>query len=229
METELTKKIKRGLAHFRLDMPTAMRTPRYAEEVWTPTGIVDFIRFEDCKTNCKTKCKLIHYSEFDPVIIAAISQKFTRGECKIPGETCPNAACKNCVFRQDEYDVGMRITCFEVKITVEDFHSKHGHNFHGHHNYYVVPKDLTTKIQDEVPEGIGIIAYYEKSDSYRIVRECIPREVPVELQVKLLYDAMKKWVDKLHYEYWHSEELVYKTEYHSHTLGKPTQGETSLW
>ena len=47
METELTKKMKKGLASFKLEMPTNMRTPRFAEEVWTPTGIVDFIRFED--------------------------------------------------------------------------------------------------------------------------------------------------------------------------------------
>jgi hypothetical protein len=64
METQLTRKIKRGLTHFRLDMPTQMRTPRYAEEVWTPTGIVDFIRFEDCKTKYKTKCTLVDHSKF---------------------------------------------------------------------------------------------------------------------------------------------------------------------
>ena len=49
METNLTKKMKRGLSGFKLEMPTNMRTARFAEEVWTPTGIVDFIRFEDYK------------------------------------------------------------------------------------------------------------------------------------------------------------------------------------
>lgn len=203
METPLTRKIKRGLSHFKLDMPTQMRTPRYAEEVWTPTGIVDFIRFEDCKTNCKTKCKLIHYSEFDPAVIKAVAPKFTLGECKISGGVCPSENCCNCVFRHDEYDVGRRITCFEVKITLEDFHSNHGHNFHGHYNYYVVPKELVIKIRNEVPDDIGVIAYYEASNSYRIVKECVPREISSSLEADLLYNAMKKWVDKFHYEYWH--------------------------
>lgn len=43
METELTKKMKRGLVGFKPEMPTNMRTIRFAKEVWTPTGIVDFI------------------------------------------------------------------------------------------------------------------------------------------------------------------------------------------
>ena len=35
--------MKCGLVGFKPEMPTNMRTIRFAEEVWTPTGIVDFI------------------------------------------------------------------------------------------------------------------------------------------------------------------------------------------
>lgn len=227
METPLTRKIKRGLTHFRLDMPTGMRTPRYAEEVWTPTGIVDFIRFEDCKTNCKTKCKLIHYAEFDPAVEAAIAPRYQRGACKLPWLSFPNDACRNCVFRHDTYDVGRRVTCFEVKISFEDFKSEHGHNFHGHRNYYVVPKELVDKIRELVPEEIGIIAYYESSGSYRVIKECTEREVPAALEAELLYNALKKWVDKLHFEYW-NEQLVHENSGSSHNSSTPTQGE-NLW
>ena len=59
METNLTKKMKRGLSGFKLEMPTNMRTARFAEEVWTPTGIVDFIRFEDYKEKDYSFCSLI--------------------------------------------------------------------------------------------------------------------------------------------------------------------------
>lgn len=31
--------------------------------------------------------------------------------------------------------------CYEVKSSVEDFHSKNGHNFLGDFNYYVMPED----------------------------------------------------------------------------------------
>ena len=32
--------------------------------------------------------------------------------------------------------------CFEVKSSVEDFHSKNGHNFLGDYNYYVMPEEV---------------------------------------------------------------------------------------
>ena len=32
--------------------------------------------------------------------------------------------------------------CYEVKSSVEDFHSKNGHNFLGDYNYYVMPEEV---------------------------------------------------------------------------------------
>lgn len=225
METELTRKIKRGLTHFRLDMPTSMRTPRYAEEVTTPTGVVDFVRFEDVKTNCKTKCKLMHYDEFDPAVAASISPRFSLGECKLAGYCFPNAHCAKCVFRHDEYDIGRRMTCFEVKISKEDFHSEHGHNFHGHRNYYVMPAPLAKELKHEIPVHIGMIAYYEESDSYRVIKECQEIAVTPEAEAHIMYNAFRKWVDKFHYEYWNP---VYKTSWCGHHLDEKSEGET-LW
>lgn len=225
MESELTRKIKRGLVRFRLDMPTSMRTVRFAEEVWTPTGVVDFIRFEDCKTNVCSKCKLVHYLEFPDAVQASISPRFTLGQCKLEGSSFPNENCRQCVFRHDIYDVGSRITCFEVKISKDDYHSEHGRNFHGHHNYYVMPNTLAQELKCEIPENIGLIAYFPGSNTYRIVKECIPQHVLPETAAVLLYNAFKKWVDKFQEDYWST---VHKTEYISHHLSKPTQGE-SLW
>lgn len=56
------------------------------------------------------------------------------------------------------YDL-RRIICVEVKITLSDFKSKHGHNFVGNKNYYAVPLDLVDKIRVLVPKHIGIIAF----------------------------------------------------------------------
>ena len=41
--------------------------------------------------------------------------------------------------------------CYEVKSSVEDFHSKNGHNFIGDYNYYVMPADVFEAIRPEVP------------------------------------------------------------------------------
>ena len=41
--------------------------------------------------------------------------------------------------------------CYEVKSSVEDFHSKNGHNFIGEFNYYVMPEDVYEKVKNEIP------------------------------------------------------------------------------
>lgn len=52
--------------------------------------------------------------------------------------------------------------CYEIKSSVEDFHSKNGHNFIGDYNYYVMPIEIYNKIKDEIPWSIGV---YVPSDS----------------------------------------------------------------
>lgn len=46
--------------------------------------------------------------------------------------------------------------CYEVKSSVEDFHSKNGHNFIGDYNYYVMPGNIYELVKKEVPWGIGV-------------------------------------------------------------------------
>lgn len=46
--------------------------------------------------------------------------------------------------------------CYEVKSSVEDFHSKNGHNFIGDFNYYVMPEDVFEKIKNEIPHHVGV-------------------------------------------------------------------------
>lgn len=46
--------------------------------------------------------------------------------------------------------------CYEIKSSVEDFHSKNGHNFIGDYNYYVMPEDVYEKIKEEIPWGVGV-------------------------------------------------------------------------
>lgn len=46
--------------------------------------------------------------------------------------------------------------CYEVKSSVEDFHSKNGHNFLGDYNYYVMPEEVFEKVRSEIPYGVGV-------------------------------------------------------------------------
>ncbi len=46
--------------------------------------------------------------------------------------------------------------CYEVKSSAEDFHSKHGHNFIGDYNYYVMPEAVYLAVKKEIPFGTGV-------------------------------------------------------------------------
>ena len=83
LETELTKKLKKAIHNYRAIMPTKMRTLRYADEVWTPTGIVDSIRFEDIPIKEYNGCKKLEHNEL----------------CKYgPNIQKDGNYCKGCVF-----------------------------------------------------------------------------------------------------------------------------------
>ncbi|MDD3662275.1 MAG: hypothetical protein PHT84_00210 [Candidatus Pacebacteria bacterium] len=47
--------------------------------------------------------------------------------------------------------------CFEVKSSVEDFHSKNGHNFIGDFNYYVMPEEVFQEVKNEIPYKVGVL------------------------------------------------------------------------
>lgn len=53
--------------------------------------------------------------------------------------------------------------CYEVKSSVEDFHSKNGHNFLGDYNYYVMPQKVYEKVKDEIPCKIGVLVPNDQS------------------------------------------------------------------
>ncbi len=175
-----------------------MRTIRWADEVWTPTGIVDSIRFEDYYAEEEYLCKLLDITRFSEADRRATEAMHETGKCFRDGSAEKNdRKCHGCVLRCHNWKVGMMVTCFEVKITYSDFRGVNGHNFHGNENYYCVPKDLAPKIAGEIPDDIGILAYYEGERQYGL-RQFKPsgwRDVTDQTKVELLYNAMKKWCD----------------------------------
>lgn len=46
--------------------------------------------------------------------------------------------------------------CYEVKSSVADFNSKHGHNFIGDYNYYVMPREVYEQVKDKIPYRVGV-------------------------------------------------------------------------
>jgi|GEM_PF-653716 len=197
METELTKNIKKAVIWFKPMLNSQMRTLRYAHEVLTPTGYVDAIRFEDYIKEMKRYCALLnpHKENGDERLISRYKKNLLT-HCKEPlKENFPSQKCRMCWCNRIIQVLDMCITCYEVKITVADFHSKNGHNFHGNRNYYVVPDAIADKIIKELPAGIGLIKYYPESGSMRIAKECESREIEEEVKTFLLYGALKKWCD----------------------------------
>lgn len=84
--------------------------------------------------------------------------------------------------------------CYEVKSSVEDFHSKNGHNFIGDFNYYVMPQDVYEKVKDEIPYGVGVYVpgekhysgkWYELKSVKKVKRK--DRERPVSVMLLMMF------------------------------------------
>jgi hypothetical protein len=82
------------------------------------------------------------------------------------------------------------IQCFEIKVSVSDFHSKNGHNFVGNVNFYVVPTEIYAKIKDLVPKDIGIITYCNWSLRRR--RDATFKHLSDEEQKWMILNVLKR-------------------------------------
>lgn len=55
-----------------------------------------------------------------------------------------------------KYNCQREITCYEIKQSKQDFHSKNHLTFIGHKNYFVMPYELYEQVKNEIPAGIGV-------------------------------------------------------------------------
>lgn len=55
-----------------------------------------------------------------------------------------------------KYNYQREISCYEIKQSKSDFHSKAKITFIGHKNYYVMPLDLYNQVKNEIPYEIGV-------------------------------------------------------------------------
>lgn len=95
------------------------------------------------------------------------------------------------------YDANGVFKCYEIKSSVEDFHSQWAHTFVGHYNYYVLTQEVYDAVKDEIPYDVGV--YVEDC----IVKGAKRRVLAVE--ENLLRDSM---IRSLHRE---SEKLYYQS------------------
>lgn len=50
-------------------------------------------------------------------------------------------------------------SCYEIKVSKSDFHSKNKLSFYGDRNYFVIPQELYEEIKDEIPFQVGVYVY----------------------------------------------------------------------
>lgn len=79
------------------------------------------------------------------------------------------------------------IRAYELKVTKSDFHSKHGHNFVGNLNYYVMPRKLYNEVQNEIPNGIGVMCPNNDNTSLEIIKKSKRVELKQSLHNMELY------------------------------------------
>ena len=63
--------------------------------------------------------------------------------------------------------------CYEVKSSIEDFHSKNGHNFIGDYNYYVMPEDVYETVKNLIPYRVGVYIPHSVLAYKGIVKELV--------------------------------------------------------
>ncbi len=165
MKTDLTLEIEQALRTFDCETLSGFKLNHKRDSIRvsevtvansnTRSGIVDFMRLEE------------HTVEIDKINLCWLNWRADGAHCelKIPKgsrrKKCDQTSCK---FNKTEpvEEHHMLITAMEIKVTLNDFKSKNGHNFIGNVNYYVIPDCLLTDIKDLVAEDIGIITYGNK-------------------------------------------------------------------
>lgn len=60
------------------------------------------------------------------------------------------------------YNCQRETYCYEIKQSVQDFHSKNKLTFIGNKNYFVMPYSLYEKVKNEIPTEIGVLVAIDR-------------------------------------------------------------------
>lgn len=82
--------------------------------------------------------------------------------------------------------------CYEIKSSVEDFHSKNGHNFIGDLNYYIMTEELYNSVKREIPFHVGVLVpHYDSLKVKKIVRR-VNRNRPVSEMLLMMWRSSRR-------------------------------------
>lgn len=218
-KTPLTRQIERSLfswypaklAGYRVDkFRKGFGATEVPAELGTiQGGLIDYARVQECFTSDAMvgRCRLEHYRDSEPDSIKQLVRQFAQDEScpkdtedfHFRLETCNKEACKYHYLRK-EHTIEPLVVCVEIKVSVSDFMSKHGHNLVGNANYYAVPADMYPEIENKVPPGIGILLFYNTDAFYglRKKKECVFQPLPAEQQKCLICSVAKRNNKVLH-------------------------------
>lgn len=103
-----------------------------------------------------------------------------------PMNTAYGAGYERCDYV--EFNTKSEITCYEIKISVDDFKSKNKQTYLGDKNYLVIPDMILTDVLDShlLHAGIGIITFNESNSIFNIVKKCSKKTVGISERVALL-------------------------------------------
>lgn len=81
---------------------------------------------------------------------------------------------------------------YELKLTVSDFHSDNKITFLGHYNYYVMPYSVYQKVQDEIPDWVGVYCIHEGRFGYYCEAERKPKKQELKVDhLSLMFSLMQ--------------------------------------
>lgn len=83
--------------------------------------------------------------------------------------------------------------CYEIKSSIEDFHSKNGHNFIGDYNYYIMLNSVYKKVKDEIPYKIGVMTL-DDNEVMKIIKRAkrCDRECPVSEMLLMMFRSANR-------------------------------------
>lgn len=84
--------------------------------------------------------------------------------------------------------------CYEIKSSVADFESKHGHNFIGDYNYYVMPLDVFEKVKDKIPFSVGVLAPSDLTGYLKSIKKAkrVDRKRPMFEMLFMMYRSANR-------------------------------------
>ena len=182
------------------------------------SGIVDVMRLDETLTNKQTIRTCSGYNLFHKAD-TSFSQYYhiEDGACQKQGEKLPHV-CDNqsCVLNYPEYkyDYDLLITCFEIKVTKTDFHSKNGHNFCGNANFYVMPQLLYKEVKNEIPDNIGVISVQSGNNTIQLrkVKDATYQTISYADRLWLVLNILKKHSKEQKQNYEKKLEEAYNAE-----------------